>query len=112
MAINIIEEINKGDKVYYVSGANVCCGVVLENQLEKTFTRSRYSCSVKNDNSGSICCCTEVYRAKEEAEEVLLETLMYCKKAVYKQIETLYSKIHEHQKYVDGLNKRIEKLKK
>lgn len=111
MAINIIEEINKGDKVYYTRGAKVCCGVVIENQNEKIFTRSRCSCTIENDADGYIDCCTEVYKTKDEAVEALLSMLSDMVVYMNKQIDEQLIDIRKKQSYVEKLNKRIEKLK-
>ena len=110
---NCIENVNKGDKVYYVSGANIEYGEVIDKQYENTFTRSRAFCNVQNENTGYIALhITEVYSTKEDAVESLIDTLNYVLKTFEAEIDLYNEKIQKKQLHTAKLKKRIDELKK
>lgn len=110
---NCIELINKGDKVYYLSGANVEYGEIMDKQYENTFTHSRAFCNVQNENNGCIAMhITEVYSTKDDAVNCLIDTLNNVLKTFEADIDSYTEKIRQKQLYTLKLKKLIEELKK
>ena len=110
---NCIESVNNGDKVYYISGANVEYGEVIDKQYEHTFTHNKAFCNVRNENNGCIAShITEVYSTKDDAVDCLIDTLNKVLKTFDAEIDSYAEKIRQKQLYTAKLKKHIEELKK
>ena len=111
MAINIIEEINKGDKVYYVSGANVCCGVVLEYYYVHKYDVQR---SVTNEIRKNVY---KVFLTEREGLEYISGTLSVSiavqedeRKRCLQRVEWLEDEITFARAKIEEIQERLNKI--